>query len=81
MAMQALIRIKASELDMNFVEKIKTLFKDEVLEIGINTERLSKEENYSNELNQAIENVERNENLVAFTGGEFEQLAQKLAGL
>jgi len=79
--MQALIRIKASELDMNFVEKIKLLFSDEVLEIGINTERPYKAETYSAQLSQAIDRVEGNQNLVSFTGEEFEQLAQKLAAL
>ena len=79
--MQALIRIKASELDLAFIEKIKALFQDEVLEIGINTERPTGIANNVTKLNQAIENVERNQNLVAFTGEEFEQLAQKLAAL
>ena len=79
--MQALIRIKASELDLAFIEKIKTLFQDEVLEIGINTERSTEISNDITKLNQAIENVERDQNLVAFTGEEFEQLARKLAAL
>lgn len=79
--MQALIRIKASELDLAFIEKIKALFQDEVLEIGINTERSAGASNDIIKLNQAIENVERDQNLVAFTGEEFEQLAQKLAAL
>ena len=78
--MQALIRIKASELDMSFVKKIKALFSDEVLEIGINTERFV-ENTYAAELNRAIDNVERNENVVSFSDEEFEELAQKLAAL
>ncbi len=79
--MQALIRIKASELDLAFIEKIKDLFQDEVLEIGINTGRAADLPNDAIKLNQAIENVERSQNLVAFTGEEFEQLAQKLGAL
>ena len=79
--MQALIRIKASELDLAFVEKIKTLFHDEILEIGIDTERPAGISSDITRLNQAIEHVERGQNLVSFTGDEFEQLAQKLAAL
>ena len=79
--MQALIRIKASELDLAFIEKIKALFRNEVLEIGINTERSAKLSDDVTKLNKAIENVEHDQNLVAFTGDKFEQLAQKLAAL
>ena len=79
--MQALIRIKASELDLAFIEKIKMLFQDEVLEIEIDTERSVKRSDDITKLGKAIENVEHNRNLVAFTGEEFKQLAQKLAAL
>ena len=36
--MQATFRIKASELDYSFIKKLKKAFKDEILEIKIDTD-------------------------------------------
>ena len=54
------------------MKKIKALFKDEVLEIGINTEQSAKRSDDVTNLDKAIENVEHDQNLAEFTGEEFE---------
>lgn len=66
--MSAVYRLKASELDRNFLEEIKAIFGDKEIEIIIaefdETEYLLKSESNKNKLLKAIENVKEKQSLV-----------------
>lgn len=76
--MQAVFYIKASEIDASFIKKLKALFKDAVLEIGVNTER-NNQADQRQTLNSSIQNIEKEENLIEFSGEEFNELVRKLS--
>lgn len=66
--MSAVYRLKASELDRNFLKEIKAIFGDKEIEIIIvefdETEYLLKSESNKNKLLKAIENVKKKQSLV-----------------
>jgi antitoxin YefM len=80
--MSAVYRLKASELDRNFLEEIKATFGDKEIEIIIaefdKTEYLLKSESNKNKLLQAIENVKEGQNLVEVNLQDV-QLAEELS--
>lgn len=77
--MDTTFKIKASELDMNFLEAIKKLFKDSVINITISSSSDDEAESiYSDDLLKAIDNIEKNKNLVSFSIEEFEDYSNKL---
>ena len=83
--METIIRIKPNELTLDFLNKIKALFKNEkALEIAISPVSdfgLTKKESrkvYINRVNKAIENLETNKDTVSFSGDEFETLTNDL---
>jgi hypothetical protein len=83
--METIIRIKPSELTLDFLNNIKALFKDEeALEIAISPVSdfgLSKREGrkvYVNRLNKAIENLKSNKETVSFSESEFDTLSNDL---
>ncbi|OHD09211.1 MAG: hypothetical protein A2Y34_14640 [Spirochaetes bacterium GWC1_27_15] len=61
-------RINANEIDVNFIEGIKKIFKDREIEITIynvdETEYLLSSEQNKKNLLKAIENVNQNKNLI-----------------
>jgi antitoxin YefM len=61
-------RLRASDLDQNFVDALKTLFKDKEIEIIVNevdeTAYLFRSEANKARLLQAVENINNRENLV-----------------
>lgn len=70
--MSEIYRLKASELDANFLAKIKSQFGDREIEIFVSefedeTEYLLKSEENKSRLLRAIDNVEKNQNLVEVT--------------
>jgi antitoxin YefM len=70
--MSEIYRLKASELDANFLKKIKSQFGDREIEIFVSefedeTEYLLKSEENKSRLLRAIENVDKNQNLVEVT--------------
>jgi hypothetical protein len=79
--METIIRIKTSDLTPDFLNKIKTLFKnEESLEISITpvsdfglTKKESQEE-YIKRVNDAIGNLEGKKDTIGFSQGEFESL-------
>jgi antitoxin YefM len=77
--METVFRLKAKELDSSFIDTLKNLFKDREIEITIKptqdeTEFLFKTPANKKELLEAIKEVKRNENLIRFSGKEFEEL-------
>ncbi|MEG5061905.1 hypothetical protein QUB60_29495 [Microcoleus sp. A2-C5] len=66
--MSTVYRLKASELDRNFLEKIKAIFGDKEIEIIVTefdeTEYLLNSESNKNRLLRAVENVKEGQNLV-----------------
>ncbi|MBE9123506.1 hypothetical protein IQ269_22575 [Tychonema sp. LEGE 07199] len=66
--MSTVYRLKASELNSNFLEQIKAIFGDKEIEISVSecdeTDYLLKSEVNKNKLLKAIENVKDRQNLV-----------------
>jgi antitoxin YefM len=66
--MSTVYRLKASELDRNFLEKIKALFGDKEIKIVVTefdeTEYLLNSENNKNRLLRSVENIKEAQNLV-----------------
>ena len=83
--METIIRIKPSELTPDFIDKVKTLFKDDkTIEISISsvsdfglTNKEGKKE-YEDRVNKAIKNLEENRNTISFSEDEFESLINDL---
>jgi hypothetical protein len=79
--METIIRIKTSDLTPDFLNKIKTLFKnEEALEISItplsNFGLLARETpvEYEKRIMEAINNLEKKQNSISFSTNEFESL-------
>ena len=74
--MKATYRIKANELDEKFIERIKTTFGEQEIEIVVSdideTDYLLQSPANKERLLKAIENVKRGENLVAISLEELE---------
>ena len=83
--METIFRIKPSELTLDFLDKLKTLFKnDEAIEISISPVSdfgLHKKEGkkgYEERVIKAIKNLEENKDTVSLTEDEFESLINDL---
>ena len=83
--METVIRIKPSELTPDFIDKVKSLFKDDkAIEISfssISDFGLTKKENqkgYEDRVNRAIKNLEVNKDTISFSEDEFESLINDL---
>lgn len=84
--METVLKIKVSDLDMDFVNAIKTLFKNNrEIEITISSDtdfglnKVETKKEYIDRLKKAIENVEKG-NVVAFTEMEFDKMNKNLLG-
>ena len=83
--METIFRIKPNELTLDFLDKVKTLFRnEEVIEISISPVSdfgLTKSEGrkgYEDRVNRAIKNLEGNKDTVSFSEDEFESLTNDL---
>lgn len=76
--MQSIYRLKANELNENFLEGLKITFKDKEIEIIISeideTDYLFKSEANKQRLLQAVENVKQRKNLVEVNLENLENL-------
>ena len=73
--MKATYRIKANELDEKFIERIKTTFGEQEIEIVVSdideTDYLLQSPANKERLLKAIQNVNRGENLVSYKTNAF----------
>jgi antitoxin YefM len=81
--METIFKLKTKELDMSFIESIKTLFKGKEIEITIKsaqdeTEYLLRTPANKKKLLEAIDEVKRNKNLIRFSVKEFEEMTQTM---
>jgi antitoxin YefM len=81
--METVFKLKAKELDISFIDSIKSLFKDREIEISIKptldeTEYLLNTPANKKQLLEAIKKVKENKNLISFTGKEFEELTKNI---
>jgi hypothetical protein len=83
--METIIRIKSNELTIDFLDRIKELFKNEnALEISISPVPdfgLTKKEGhkaYTDRINKAIDNLESRRGTIAFSEDEFKSLTNDL---
>jgi antitoxin YefM len=74
--MSTVYRLKASELNTDFLEEIKATFGDQEIEIVVSeldeTEYLLKSEVNRNRLLQAVDNVKNQQNLIEFNLPDLE---------
>lgn len=84
--METVLQLKTSELNANFFKRLMLFMGDDRdAEITISYKSahprvLQKEtrKEYAENLNHAIENIERNRNVVTLNGDEFQLLTKKL---
>lgn len=84
--METIFRIKPSELTLDFLDKVKTLFSGEdSIEISISsvsdfglTKKEGKKE-YEDRVTKAIKNLERKKDTVSFSEDEFESFINDLS--
>lgn len=81
--METIFKLKATELDRDFIASVKNLFKDREIEISIKptqdeTDYLLHTPANRKQLLDAIKEVKKNKNLVRFTNNEFEEISEKL---
>ncbi len=84
--METILRIKVSDLDVDFIKAIKSLFKKErEIEITVssatdfNLNKTETKAEYIARIKKAIKNVEKG-NVIAFTDKEFNKLNKQLLG-
>jgi len=84
--METIFRIKPSELTLDFLDKVKTLFSgDDSIEISISSVSdfgLTKKEGrkeYEDRVTKAIKNLEQNKDTVSFSEDEFESFINDLS--
>jgi hypothetical protein len=79
--MQATFTVAGTELSPTLFEKIKNLFQGDAQNFEVTIRVKAKESAESNRqrIEQAAREMERGENVVKFTGIEFDQLVQELS--
>ncbi len=75
--MEAVIKVKVSELNTSLIERVKALFKDnEDAELTILFDE--KRAEYFKILNRSISDFENNRNLISFTIDELEEYTEQI---
>jgi hypothetical protein len=77
--MKTIYKLRASELDLDFLESLKKLFHDQEILLSIVPVRqlTSDKKKYSKKILESIKNIEKG-NVKSFTGEEFEKLTLEL---
>jgi hypothetical protein len=77
--METIFRLKASELNMQFIESIKQLFNDEEIVLSIVPARKTsgKKVQYATRLLDSVKKVEEGK-VKTLSGKDFEELTEKL---
>jgi hypothetical protein len=77
--METIFRLKASELNMQIVETIKQLFKDEEIVLSIVPARKvsGRKTKYAIHLLDSVKNIEKG-NVKTLSGQDFEKLTEEL---
>ena len=83
--METIFRLKATDLNMDFLNAIKSLFKNnEEIEVQISSQSVIgvlKDETQiecNSRIEKSFNNIKKKRNIVSFTGDEFVALTQKL---
>lgn len=81
--METVFKLRATELQNNFIDSLIALFKNNEIEITVRqvqdeTEYLLSSPANKKALLDAIKEVKKNKNLIRFTGKEFETFSKKL---
>ncbi len=82
--METIFRFNSvADINKRFISALKTLFQDKAIEISVRTfsdetEFLLKNETNKNFLTNSIQDLDSKENLVSFSGSEYEALVDKL---
>ncbi len=71
-------KLNTAELNMDFIESVKKLFLNKEIEILIKTAGKNIDFNYSDNLINAINNIEKKENIKTFTINEFNEFSKSL---
>ncbi|OQX97572.1 MAG: hypothetical protein B6I20_12325 [Bacteroidetes bacterium 4572_117] len=71
-------RLNTNELNDAFVESIKKLFFNKEIEILVRTTDNNVDFKYSDNLINAVNNIEKNKNIKSFTIEEFEEFSSSL---
>ena len=79
--LQATLRVSGSELTAELLEKIKSLFNGDSkdFEVTISVKQKETPEEAKRRIDRAIENIERGQNLVSYSPGEYESLVRQLS--
>ncbi|OFX37977.1 MAG: hypothetical protein COZ21_01155 [Bacteroidetes bacterium CG_4_10_14_3_um_filter_31_20] len=83
--METVLRLKTSDLNLDFLKAVKSLFKkDEEIEMQISSKsgfsvlKAETQEECNSRIEKSFNNIKKNRNTVSFTGEEFMALTQKL---
>lgn len=78
---QATFTVSDAEFNAELVERIKSIFasKGEKFEVVIRVKRKETPQEAKERIDRSIENIEKGEPLIAFSGEEFEALAAQLS--
>ncbi|MEO8086067.1 MAG: hypothetical protein ABI763_04560 [Bacteroidota bacterium] len=74
--MEAIYRLKSSELNENFVKLIRKLFKNKDVEITITA---ANDKKGKDEFMKAVEDVRLRKNIVSFTSDDFKKYTSQLS--
>ena len=83
--METIFRLKAADLNLNFVNAIKSLFKnDEEIELQISSQtgfsvlKAETQAECNARIEKSFNNLKKKRNIVSFSGDDFVFLTQKL---
>jgi low affinity Fe/Cu permease len=76
---QATFNVSSIDFDQRLFDKIKLFIEGNDSEIQVRIKRKESREEMRRRIEQAIEETERGENLISFTGEEYETLVKNLS--